>query len=104
MEGVYDVRLPETLHKLKPEDVANNATVSAETVKLLLAQLTSLLGQLPVINPPTFIPPQNISATEKDLHDLIQGTRNAVDATTNTPIGVDKNETCYYLVPSHPKK
>ena len=103
MEGIYDQRLPKSLQTIDPNDIPNNSTVSIDTVKLLLGQLNALIEQIPVVNPPTFIPRQSLSRTvESDLTELMGQNNKTVDAGTSTQSNSNQqppNQPCYYLVP-----
>lgn len=105
MEGIYDQRLPKSLQTINPNDIANNSTVSLESVNLLLEQLNAMIQQIPVVQPPTFVPRQTLLSrtVENEVTELIRNNANLVDAATNTthPNSSQQftNQPCFYLVP-----
>lgn len=85
IDYVYDERLPESLEKLNAEDVLNNPLISTDSIQYMCNTLSSLLRQIPTINPPTFIPAQTLILKD-EMDNLISSinNKNTKDAATST--------------------
>ena len=98
-QQIIDNKLPESLPVI---DIQNFPMIDSDHAKTLIDNMQNLLSQIPIFQPPIFIPPKSSNENISRNINEILGVKKEAASQTDKPEGNDRipyDVTCYYTIP-----